>query len=99
MKTLFNILSIIVKIMMTIFSIIGLIMTIAMVILAKPAVHHVYDVVEECEDLDSNDETQGINLMTEAYRRTFSDPKVKNSKFIHAVECGIGRFTSFVANL
>ena len=99
MKTLFNILSIIVKVLVAIFSIVGVIMIITMVILAKPAVYHVYDVVEECEDLDPDNETQDIELMSEAYKRTLSDPRVQRNKFVQAVAYGIGRFTSFVANL
>ena len=99
MKTLFNIISIIVKIAIAIMAIVGATMTIAMVILAKPTVYNVYDVVDECEDLDPDNEDQDAALMAEAYRRTLSDPRVKGSRFIHAVACGVGRFTSFVANL
>lgn len=99
MKTLFNILSIIVKVLVAIFSIVGVIMIITMIILSKPAVYNVYNVVEECEDLDPDNETQDIELMSEAYKRTLSDPRVQHSKFINAVAYGIGKFTSFVANL
>ena len=99
MKTLFNIISIIVKIAIAIMAIVGATMTIAMVILAKPTVYNVYDVVDECEDLDPDNEDQDAALMAEAYRRTLSDPRIKDSKFLNAVSCGIGRFASFVANL
>lgn len=99
MKTLFNVLSIIVKIATIIMAIVGTIMTITMIVLAKPTVNHVYDVVEECEDLDPDSEDQDVALMSEAYRRTLSDPRVKCNKFVHAVAYGVGRFTSFVANL
>lgn len=99
MKTLFSIIGIIVKIATIIMAIIGVIMTITMIVLAKPAVYNVYDVVDDCEDLDPDNEDQDAALMAEAYRRTLSDPRVKNSRFIHAVACGVGRFTSFVANL
>lgn len=99
MKTAMNIVAIIIKIATISMAIVGTIMTIAMVILAKPAVYHVYDVVEECEDLDPDNETQDIELMSEAYKRTLSDPRVQRNKFVQAVAYGIGRFTSFVANL
>lgn len=98
MKTLFNVLSVIVKAITVIMACIGVVMTIAMVILAKPSVYHVYDVVEE-SDLDPDDEDQDVALMSEAFSRTMADPRVKGSKFINAVAYGVGRFTSFVANL
>ena len=99
MKNTLKALSIVLKVITIIFSIIGAIITIAMVIVAKPVVNHVYDVVDDCDNLDPDDETQDAALMAEAYRRTISDPSVKRSKFINAVCYGVGKFISFVANL
>ena len=99
MKTMLSILSVIIKVILAIFSIVGMIMTVAMIILAKPAVNHAYDVVEECDNLDPDDEAQDHQLTAEVISRTLSDPRVKGSKFIHLVARCIGRFTSFVANL
>lgn len=99
MKSTLKVLSVVIKVLTVIFAVIGAIMTVAMVILAKPSVYHVYDVVEECENLDPDDETQDIELMSEAFGRTMADPRVKGSRFIHAVAYGVGKFTSFVANL
>ena len=99
MKTLFNVLSIVLKIATIIMAIIGMIMTITMIVLAKPAVYNVYDVVDECDSINPDDEAQDVAIMTEAYRRTLSDPRVKGNKFINTVAHGVGRFTSFVANL
>ena len=99
MKTALKVLSIVLKAITIIFSIIGGVMTITMVMLAKPAVNHVYDVVDETEDIDPDDEDQDSAMMAEAYRRTLTDPRIKCNKFVHAVAYCIGRFTSFVANL
>lgn len=99
MKSTLKVLATIIKIATIVMAVVGAIMTIAMVILAKPSVYHVYDVVEECDNLDPDNETQDIELMSEAFGRTMADPRVKGSKFINAVAYGVGRFTSFVANL
>ena len=98
MKTLFSIISIIVKVVTIFFSIIGMVLTAKMIILAKPAVGHVDDVFEECEDLDPNDEDQNNRLVAEACRRTMADPCSKGS-FVHAVDYCVGKFVCFVANL
>lgn len=99
MKTTLKVLSVIIKVIVIIFSIIGVILTAAMVIMAKPAAYHVYDVIEECDDLDPDDEDQDRNLTAEAFKRTLADPQIKGSRFLHAVCCGIGKFISFVANI
>ena len=96
MKTLF---SIIAKILVIIFAIIGVIYTAVLVIMAKPAVNHVYDVIDEYEgDLDP-DEDQDRNITADAFSRTMADPQIKDSRFLHAVAYGVGKFASFVANL
>ena len=99
MKTLFNIVGVVAKVITILFSIIGAILMARMVILAKPAINHVYDVVEETNDLNPDDEDQDNRLMSEAYRRTYSDPCIKNNKFVNAVDRGVAKFVSFVANL
>lgn len=100
MKTMLNVLSVIVKIATIFFAIIGAILTLRIIILAKPAVNHVYDVVEETgDDLDPDDEDQDNRITTEAFRRTLSDPRIKGNAFVNAVDRGIGMFASFVANL
>ena len=99
MKTLFNIISIIVKIATIIMAIVGLISTIIVSIIGNVYVNHVYDVVGETDSVDPDDEDQDLALTTEAFSRTMADPRIKDSKFINAVGCGIGRFASFVANL
>ena len=99
MKTTLKVLFAILKIGIFIFAIIGAIYTAVLVIMAKPAVNHVYDVIDEYEgDLDP-DEDQDKNLTAEAFSRTMADPRIKNCKFINAVAYGVGKFTSFVANL
>ena len=99
MKTLFSIIATIAKILVIIFSIIGVIYTAVLVVMAKPAVNHVYDVIDEYEgDLDP-DEDQDRNITAEAFSRTMADPQIKGSRFINAVAYGVGKFTSFVANL
>lgn len=99
MKTLFNVLSTVAKAITVIFAIIGVILTIAVAIIGKVSVNYVYDVVDECEIIDPDDETQDVALMTEAFSRTIADPRVKHNKFINTVEYGVGRFASFLANL
>ena len=97
MKTTLKVLSIIIKIVLAIFSIVGIISTIAMVILAKPLVNNMYDMMDD-DNLDPDDEDQDIDLSTEAYRRTISDPRA-NGKFINALCHGVGKFIILVANL
>lgn len=99
MKTVLKVLAIIMKIATIIFAIIGVIYTAVLIIMAKTAVYHVYDVIEEADNLDPDDEDQDNRLMTEAFSRTMADPRIKNCKFINAVSHGVGRFASFVANL
>ena len=99
MKTLFNILSIVLKIMMAIFSIIGVILTVRMVILARPAVEHIDAVADETNDIDPDDEDQDVALTTETYRKFLSDPRVRYNKFVNAVDYCVGKFVTFVGNL
>ena len=99
MKTMLNVLSIIIKIAIVIFAIIGVIMSIFMIILGKVYVNNVYDVVDETEDLDPDDEDQDHQLTTEAVSRTLADPELKNNRFVNAVSCSVNRIASFVANL
>ena len=99
MKTTLKVLSVIIKIVIFIFAIIGAILTAAMLIMAKPAAYHVYDVIEEADNLDPDDEDQDRCLTAEAFKRTLADPQIKGSRFLHAVCGGIGKFISFVANL
>lgn len=98
MKTALKIMSAILKVGTIFFAIIGMAITAKMVILAKPAVDHVDDVFDECEDLDPNNEDQNNRLVAEACRRTMADPRTKSS-FVHAVDYCIGKFVYFVANL
>ena len=98
MKTTLKVLYIVLKVVTIFFSIIGMALTAKMIILAKPAVCHVDDVFEECEDLDPNDEDQNNRLVAEACRRTMADPRAKGS-FVHAVDYCVGKFVCFVANL
>lgn len=98
MKTILKILSIIIKIVLAFFSIVGIISTIAMIAFAKPAVTAYSDVMDECENLDPDDEDQDIELSAEAYRRTISDPRA-NGKFINALCYVVGKFILFIANL
>ena len=99
MKTLFNVLSIIIKIATIVMAIIGAIMSIYMLILGEVYVNNVYCVVDETEDLDPDDEDQDHQLTTEAVSRTLADPRLKSSKFINVVSRSVNRIASFVANL
>lgn len=99
MKTLFNIISIIVKVVTIFFSIIGIILTAKMVIVAKPAVSILHDATDSCEDLDPDDEDQDVALTTATYRRFLSDPRVRYNKFVNAVDYCVGKFVCFVGNL
>lgn len=98
MKTTLKVLSVIIKVTLIIFSIIGVIYTAVLVIMAKTAVNHVYDVIEEADNLDP-DEDQDRDLTAEAFSRTMADPRVKDNRFINAVSYGVGKFASFVANI
>ena len=98
MKTTLKVLSVIIKVTLIIFSIIGVIYTAVLVIMAKTAVNHVYDVIEEVDNLDP-DEDQDRDLTAEAFSRTMADPRVKDNRFINAVSYGVGKFASFVANI
>lgn len=98
MKTTLKVLSVIIKVILIIFSVIGVILTAVMVIMAKTAVNHVYDVIEEADNLDP-DEDQDRDLTAEAFSRTMADPRVKDNRFINAVSYGVGKFASFVANI
>lgn len=99
MKTAMNIVATIAKAIVVIFAIIGVTATIVTSIICHIYGNHFYDVVEECDNLDPDDEDQDTEITTEAYRRTLSDPRVRRSKLINVVSRGIGKFTSFVANL
>ena len=98
MKTTLKVLFVIIKVTLIIFSIIGVIYTAVLVIMAKTAVNHVYDVIEEADNLDP-DEDQDRDLTAEAFSRTMADPRVKDNRFINAVSYGVGKFASFVANI
>ena len=99
MKTVLKVLAIIMKIATIIFAIIGVIYTAVLIIIAKPAVNHVYDVIDEYDGNLDPDEDQDRNLTSEAFSRTMADPRVKDNRFINAVAYGVGKFASFVANL
>lgn len=100
MKTAMKVLSIIAKVATISMAVIGAILTLRIIILAKPAVNHVYDVVEETgDDFDPDDEDQDNKITTEVFRRTLSDPRVKGNAFVNAVDRGVGMFATFVANL
>ena len=99
MKTLFNIIAVIAKITTIVMAIVGVVLTIVTMIIGNTYIDHVYDVVEECDPLAPDDEAQGDQLTAEAFRRTMADPRVKNSKFIKAVDWIEGEIASFVANL
>ena len=99
MKTTLKVLSVIIKVILIIFSVIGVIYTAVLVIMAKPAVNHVYDVIDEYDGSLYPDEDQDRNITAEAFSRTMADPRIKNCKFINAVSYGVGKFASFVANI
>lgn len=99
MKTALKVLFAIIKIVIIIFAIVGVTATIVASIICRIFGNHFYDVVEETDDLDPDDEDQDLAITTEAYRRTLSDPRVMHNKFVRVVGYGVGRFSSFVANL
>ena len=99
MKTTLKVLSVIIKIILIIFAIIGVIYTAVLAIMAKPAVNHVYDVIDEYDGSLYPDEDQDRNITAEAFSRTMADPRVKDNRFINAVSYGVGKFASFVANI
>ena len=99
MKTTLKVLFAILKVITVIMAIVGVIYTAVLIIMAKPAVNHVYDVVEECDGIDPDDEVQDRNLTAEAFSRTMADPRIKNCKFINVVSHSVNRIASFIANL
>ena len=101
MKTMLNILSVIVKAIVIIMAIVGAIMSIFMLMIGKVYVNNIYDVVDEYywDAFDPDDEAQDKQLTTEAVSRTLADSRLNNSKFINAVSRSVNRIASFVANL
>ena len=100
MKTMLNILSVIVKAIVIIMAIVGAIMSIFMLMIGKVYVNNIYDVVDEYWDaFDPDDEAQDKQLTAEAFSRTLADSRLNNSKFINAVSRSVNRIASFVANL
>ena len=100
MKTLFNIIGIIVKITMILMAIVGTIMSIYMLMIGKAYVHNVYDVVDEYWDsFNPDDEAQDMAITSEAVSRTLADPKLNSNRFVNVVSHSVNRIASFVANL
>lgn len=101
MKTLFNVLSIIVKVITILFAVIGAIMSIFMLIMGKVYINNVYDVVDafvEFGDFDPDNECQNLAITRQALDMTMGDPRIRNNKFIKAVSRSVNRIVSFVAN-
>lgn len=102
MKTLFNVLSIAIKVITILFAIVGVIATIVMAIVGPIYVNHIYDVVDafvDYGDFDPDSEIQDLAIKVQGFSMTIDDPRVKQNKFINVVSHSVNRIASFVANL